>query len=248
MKNLTYVLFALFIIAGVSTAAFSIDTCVDCHKEQKFRVQDKSLFDYYKKWEGSEHDEAGVSCKDCHGGDETMAKKEDAHGKDISPYKETSMVFFKNIPKTCGKCHEGVYKNFTDSKHYKALEQSGRGPVCITCHGNPLASVYYTSTVLSTCRGCHNLQTGNNPGVIDVAENILHRMNLSRGLLKWTSRHFEDMHEPEKFNKVESLYQNISTSWHRFDLTNTDKDSEELLTELRAIFREVRESGKKNDQ
>jgi hypothetical protein len=224
MKYLTYALFILFVIAALNTAAFSTDTCIDCHKEQKFRVQNKALFDYYQDWKGSDHDEAGVSCGDCHGGDATLAKKEEAHGKDISPYKETSMVFYKNIPGTCGKCHEEVYRNFIDSKHYKVLEKSGRGPVCITCHGNPLANVYYTSTVLSTCRGCHNLQTQNNPEVIDVADTILHRMNKNRGLLRWTSLHLKDVNELE------------------------DKNSEKLLAELREIFRDVRKSEKKKDQ
>lgn len=238
--------FSLFFVLIINTNAFSADTCVDCHKDAKFRIQNKGLFDYYQNWKGSDHDDAGISCKDCHGGDANKAKKEDAHGKHLSPYDESSMVFYKNIPKTCGKCHEEVYANFSTSKHFKALEKSAQGPVCITCHGNPLTNVYYTSIVLSTCKGCHNLQTKNNPQIIDIAENILHRLNLCRGLLKWTSRRSEEINQPDRIKRVNALYQNISDSWHKFNLAHTDKDSKDLLSELRAIFRETHKWEKKN--
>ncbi|MCK5505096.1 MAG: hypothetical protein KAJ10_08025 [Thermodesulfovibrionia bacterium] len=254
MKNLKSIFFSLFVITFslffvliINTSAFSVDTCVDCHKDEKFRVQIKGLFDYYQNWKGSDHDEAEISCQDCHGGDSTKAKKEQAHEKNLSPYNESSMVFYKNIPETCGKCHEDVYKNFIESKHYKALEKAAKGPICITCHGNPLMNVYHTSIVLSTCKSCHNLQSKNHPEVYGIAENILHRLNVCRGLLKWTSRHFDEINMPARLNKVNALYQNISDSWHQFNFTNTDRDSKELLSELRAIFSETHKWKKKNN-
>ena len=229
--------FSLFFVLIINTDAFSVDTCVDCHKDEKFRVQNKGLFDYFQNWKGSDHDDAGISCKDCHGGDSTKAKKEQAHAKNLSPYNESSMVFYKNIPETCGKCHEEVYANFIQSKHFKTVEKAGNAPVCITCHGNPLRNVYYTSILLSTCKSCHNLQTRNHPEIYGIAENILHRLNLCRGLLKWTRRHCDKINMPTRLNKVNALYKNISDSWHQFNFKKTDMDSKELLSELRAIFR-----------
>ncbi|GBE39712.1 hypothetical protein BMS3Bbin08_02343 [bacterium BMS3Bbin08] len=34
---------ALFFVLIINTNAFSVDTCVACHKDEKFRVQDKKL-------------------------------------------------------------------------------------------------------------------------------------------------------------------------------------------------------------
>lgn len=248
MKNLKGILITLlvailssFFVLIINTNAFSADSCVTCHKDNKFQVQNKQLFDYYKNWEGSDHDVAGISCQDCHGGDPAKEKKEEAHAKHLSPYDKSSMVFYKNIPKTCGKCHEKVYNNFIESKHFKTLDQAGNGPVCITCHGNPLTNVYYTSIVLSTCKGCHNLQTKNHPEIVDNAEGILHRLNACRGLLKWSSRHLD----ASKLKGVNQLYQDTSNSWHQFNFTNTEKESKELLDQLRALFREAHKWEKK---
>jgi len=245
MKHLKSIFINFFIITAsilsfvfiINTDAFSVDTCLDCHKDERFLVQNKRLFNYYKDWKDSDHDAAGVLCQDCHGGDPNKTNKEEAHAKNLSVSSEHSMVYYKNIPQTCGKCHDKVYKYFIESKHFKDLTNVGNGPTCITCHGNPLANVYYTSIVLSTCKSCHNIQTKNHPEIVEMADQILHRLNLCRGLLKWTTKYIDTA----KSNRVNTLYQNISKSWHQFNLATTDKDSEELLFELRAILREERE-------
>lgn len=235
----------LFLVLTINTDAFSVDTCVDCHKDKKFRVQNKKLFDYYTNWKDSIHDVAGVSCHNCHGGNPDQAQKEKAHAKHLSPADESSMVFYKNIPGTCGKCHEKVYGNFIESKHYKNLIKTGRGPACVTCHGSVVTNVYYTSIVLSACKSCHNRQTKNHPEIIDMAEQILHRLNVSKGYLKWTSKHFTAINKLTELNRVNALYQNIADSWHQFNFANTDKDSRELLSELRAIFNKTFKKEKK---
>ena len=238
----------LFLIPALSADTFAVDTCIDCHKDKKFRIQDKKLFNYYNKWKGSIHDVAGLSCRDCHGGDSTRAKKEHAHPKNLSPGNINSMVFYKNIPKTCGKCHENVYTNFIRSKHYKALEKAGKGPNCATCHGSLVTNVYYASIVSKTCTSCHNQQTKNHPEIIKTAEQILQRLNVSRGYLKWASRHFKDSDKVELLKNINNLYQNISDSWHRFNFTNTDENSRELLSELRTIFNETYNKEKKKKE
>ncbi len=246
MKHFKNIFLNLFVITSfvlifalvISTDVFAVDTCVSCHKDEKFRVQDKKLYDYFKKWKGSIHDVAGISCSDCHGGDMSKAEKKEAHAKILPPDNPASPVFYKNVPKTCGKCHENVYKYFTKSKHYKTMEKAGNGPVCVTCHGSVVTNVYYTSIVLSTCVSCHNQQTGNHPEVISKAEQILHRLNVSKGYLRWTSKHFDAINRLTAVSRVDTLYQNIANSWHRFDLENTDRDSEELLKELKTLFNE----------
>ncbi len=92
MKNLKSIFlsslvltFSLSLVLIINTNAFSDYSCVDCHKDEKFRIQDKKVFDYFKKWEGSLHDMAGVTCQDCHGGDPSKAIKEEVHAKNLSP-------------------------------------------------------------------------------------------------------------------------------------------------------------------
>lgn len=234
----------LLLVVMFNTNAFSVDTCIDCHKDNKFRVQNISLFEYYENWKDSDHDIAGIVCSDCHGGDPSKEKKEEAHAKNLSVNNEKSMVHYKNIPNTCGKCHEKVYKQFIESKHFKELIKIGVGPSCLTCHGNPLENIYRTSTVIRTCKGCHNFQTKNRPEIIGEANRILRRINMSRGFLKWTSRHSEDISKPERLKRVKVLYQHVSDSWHQYNIANSDKNSEKLLSELKDILIEYRKSRK----
>ncbi|NIA30523.1 MAG: hypothetical protein GWP06_11505 [Actinobacteria bacterium] len=241
--GLFVITFSLFFVLIINTNAFSVDTCVDCHKDKKFRVQDKKVFDYFNKWKGSVHDIAGVTCVDCHGGDPSKAKKEQAHPKNLSPADASSMVYYKNIPETCGKCHEAVYVNFVKSDHYKVLKETGRGPVCTTCHGSLVTNVYYTSIVLSTCISCHNQQNQNHPEVINTAEQILHRLNVSQGYMKWTSIHYKK--KSGELIKLNSLYQKIANSWHQFNFATTEKDSNKLLSEVKALFHEAYKGKKK---
>ncbi|HDZ61742.1 MAG TPA: hypothetical protein ENH40_01175 [Nitrospirae bacterium] len=78
-----------------------------------------------------------------------------------------------------------------------------------------------------------------------MAEQILHRLNVSKGYLKWTSKHFTAINKLTELNRVNALYQNIADSWHQFNFANTDKDSRELLSELRAIFNKTFKKEKK---
>ena len=243
-KSIFVMVFSLFIVLIINTNTFSDDSCVDCHKDEKFRIQDKKVFDYFNKWKGSVHDIAGVTCQECHGGDPAKANKEEAHAKDFSPANQSSMVYYKNIPETCGKCHEEVLGNFIKSDHYKVLKEAGKGPVCTTCHGALVTDVYYTSIVLSTCVSCHNPQTKNHPEVLNIADQILHRLNVSKGYLKWASKHYKD--GSGELIRLNALYKNISDSWHQFDFATTEKDSNKLLSEAKALFHEAYKSKKKN--
>jgi cytochrome b subunit of formate dehydrogenase len=112
--------------ASPMSAAKQIKTCGDCHK--------KSQEGYNK----SEHarallkaglDEGAPTCSSCHGSHE-MHKKSDLAGS----------ISYAGTPKTCGNCHKGILKEWTDSAH-GALWKDGKkgkdgrqGPVCATCH------------------------------------------------------------------------------------------------------------------
>jgi hypothetical protein len=210
------------------------DMCIDCHKDDKFQVQNKIVYDYYNNWKDSIHDLSGVTCTDCHGGDPTKADIETAHKDNFSSFTERDKESFKKIPQICGRCHEAVLKNFVDSKHYKAVLQEGTGPHCATCHGSVNTEVYYTSIIGKACRSCHNEETKNLPQVGVEAEEILQNINVARAYRNWALIFYTDK-ETVKLKEINALYRDITDSWHKFDFARLKDKSRGLLNSLKSI-------------
>ncbi|MEK6654381.1 MAG: hypothetical protein AABY92_04425, partial [Thermodesulfobacteriota bacterium] len=126
------ILTSLFVVLGSpwegASAAGRSESCVECHKDDKFRVQNKKIYDYYQEWKGSAHDLAGLSCTACHNGDPAKASKDEAHVGIVPQSDPASPFYFKNIPKTCGSCHRPVLERFAQSRHFEQLKTTGRGP------------------------------------------------------------------------------------------------------------------------
>ena len=98
--------------------------CIQCHS-----TLPGALGEPVKMWRGSVHEENGIACNMCHGGDPKDAAN--AMSKDrgfLGAPKET------DIPAFCGRCHIGVLKDYLASPHGRALGKGG--PTCVTCHGN----------------------------------------------------------------------------------------------------------------
>ena len=225
--------------------AAGADTCRDCHKDEKFRVQNKKIYDYYRDWDGSAHDLAGITCTACHGGDPASPVKEEAH-KGILPQSDPASPFnYKNIPKTCGiPCHAPVYGHFVKSRHYEVLERSGRGPNCITCHGALDAKVYSTTIIERACSKCHNKKTGNHPQVISRAQEILRRLDHANGYRKGLAFYYKAVNKPEAMAGVDAAYKDVRQFWHEFNFEKLDPRSQDLLAELKAIYVKAHEARK----
>jgi formate-dependent nitrite reductase cytochrome c552 subunit len=229
----------ILIISGILIPeTFAEDYCVDCHKDSKFRVHNKMLFDYYNNWKDSIHDIAGVKCIDCHGGNPKEKDKDTAHKGDFRRLTAEDRGSYKEIPRRCGKCHENVLKNFVESKHYKALIEKENGPHCSTCHGSVNTVIYYTSIVENTCIACHNEETKISPEIIGTAKNILQRINTSRAYRQWTSIYYSSS-DPAKVKEIDSLYMKVADSWHTFDFERLDEKSAGLLHELKSIVKAI---------
>jgi formate-dependent nitrite reductase cytochrome c552 subunit len=232
--GMIFIFLAVFTAGLAVPSAYAEDMCIDCHKNEKYRVQNKMLFEYYQNWKDSVHELAGVACIDCHGGDADQKNKDRAHKNNFSSLISADRSTFKIIPERCGKCHESVLSNYTESKHYRALVEKGTGPQCATCHGSMNAEVYYTSVVARSCKECHNEYTKNRPEIVGEADKILHRINVSRALNNWVSIYYSDK-EPETVEKMNALYQDVAESWHKFDFTMLDEKSEKLLAGLKSL-------------
>ena len=65
------------------------------------------------------------TCVDCHGASHNIRKADDPK----------SSVYRKNIPKTCGKCHQGPRDEYAQGIHGQLMAKGdSRAPVCIDCH------------------------------------------------------------------------------------------------------------------
>jgi predicted CXXCH cytochrome family protein len=91
-------------------------SCRECHDE----VYARSLDSIHAREVASGNWEAAI-CTDCHGAHDTTP-----------PDKPRT-----KIPETCSKCHAGIYNEYLESVHGKALvdENNGDVPTCIDCHG-----------------------------------------------------------------------------------------------------------------
>lgn len=224
----------LFTVLAV-TSAYAEDHCVSCHKDPKFQVRNKVLFDYYNYWEESVHESADIICIDCHGGNESRPGKKAAHGtKDFTSLTAKDSDSHKKIALVCGKCHKAVYMNFKASKHYAALQEDRNSPNCVTCHGSMNTETYRSNDIAAGCTICHNESSGRKPEVSGQAEDILTRINFIRAYKKWITINYRDKH-PQTVKEITSQYRDMALSWHQFDFTRMDEKTQKLLIDLRAL-------------
>ena len=234
--------------AAPPPAPAPVDTCRDCHQDEKFRVQNKKIYDYFQDWKGSPHDLAGVTCTACHGGDQTKTEEGEAH-KGILPQSNPGSPFnYKNIPKTCGSCHADILERFRKSRHYEMLEKDGRGPSCITCHGALNAKVYSMTIIARACSKCHNKKTGNNPQIIGQAQEILERLNHANGYRNGLAFYYKSIHKPEAMEKVDAAYKDVILFWHEFNFKKLAPRSKELLAEIKDIYVKAHEASKDKEK
>ncbi len=141
-------------------------TCGKCHEDLDLTARYDMLIDHPGQiYEKSVHGQASMggvyvaaTCNDCHSTGET------AH-KIYSPGHAESTINHFNIPKTCGKCHKGVEKDYWDGIHGQlAARGETDAPVCTHCHGehgiispdDPSSPVSKAKVAEMTCAPCHD--------------------------------------------------------------------------------------------
>ena len=136
------------------------NTCGRCHG-QKFVMEatGRSAGPFVSYQEGvhgkavAAGKEGAAVCTDCHSAHDILT------GNDAK-----SPIFKFNVPQTCGKCHQKVLADYTNSIHGQALARgNGETPVCTDCHGihsiknhlDPNSSVSAANLAQTTCAKCH---------------------------------------------------------------------------------------------
>jgi nitrate/TMAO reductase-like tetraheme cytochrome c subunit len=217
-------------------AAEAEDSCVACHSNPNFYVTNKKLYDYFQRWQESLHQQEGVTCVDCHGGNPKAPDKEGAHGAHLSESDASSAVNFRNIPRTCGECHEEIYRGFRTSEHFEkvvAEKQADQGPTCVSCHGSIDVAVLNVVTVEETCARCHNEVSDNHPENAREARGLLNRLLSIQRYYRYITVRGDPLETKEFFEKVDVQLRDLSVTWHTFDLAEIEKKTEIVLGSLR---------------
>ena len=223
-------------------AAGEQDSCVECHSDPNFLVTNKKLYDYFQRWTSSLHAQEEVTCVDCHGGNPEIRDKKGAHGGDLSGSKKDSAVNFRNIPGTCGDCHEDILDGFRESSHFKHLageEKQEQGPNCVTCHGSINVAVLDVNTVEEACSQCHNEASGNHPENPRKARDLLNRFLAIHRYYRYINVRGDAVETRPFFQKVDTQLRDLSVTWHTFDLERIEEKTRAVFEALRTKRQEV---------
>lgn len=142
------------------------DNCLICHIDMELLPEDYL--------EENIHQQAGIKCSDCHGGDANESDMEISMSAGRG-YKGVPSK--KEIPQLCGKCHSDInymrqfqprvvtdqVDQYYRSTHGKKLKEGDKNVAeCVSCHSahgilknNDPRSPVYPLNVPGTCNTCH---------------------------------------------------------------------------------------------
>ncbi len=167
----------LFVLAITSAASAQESSCIKCHISSD-RVPDTTIAAEFLA--GDVHQQNGIGCEKCHGGDPTKGYAEDDPELAMNPDKGFKPPPGKPaIPAFCAHCHSDIeYMKMYDPKlptdqlalyktsiHGKRLyeDKDTKVAVCTDCHKahgvlppqDTRSTVYYQN-IPSTCAKCHS--------------------------------------------------------------------------------------------
>ena len=191
--------------------------CVQCHGGQTGRLGLP-----VQQWRGSVHEQNGISCNDCHGGDPTdfaMAMSPD-RGFLGAPSND-------QIPNFCGRCHIGVKEDYLASAHGKAL--GAGGPQCVTCHHNH--QVQRASLDLinpKTCSQCHDYQRAEKiRNALSATDNEITALEAELGVL-----HRQGIDTTKMDGELFSLRNSYHRLFHSVDIEKVKSESAQFQKSL----------------
>ncbi len=135
------------------------ELCGQCHGPKGIALKNGSgsevdpLTSYLESIHGKGLMESGLivtaKCTDCHSTHNILPKDD-----------PKSSVHVDNIPGTCAKCHEGIYKQFANSVHFMMSEDSEKSvPGCVDCHDSHKIArtdkTVFRNEIMDQCGGCH---------------------------------------------------------------------------------------------
>jgi hypothetical protein len=216
----------------VAAPAAAANTCVECHEAL---AGPGGIADRHKGFFESAHYKNGILCDACHSGDSEATDKAAAHAGVLPAANPRSTVYFKNVPRTCGRCHTGQLQAFTQSLHFRALSATGRGPNCVTCHGSMALRILKWNEVRAFCSTCHNERMGIRPDKPAEAEATLQLMDATQTLVDWADAAAPGPEGAEgPLARAHLDLDMARTAWHTFDLAGVRNRLEAAIAQARA--------------
>jgi len=135
-----------------------LDMCGRCHGNEEIikrgHIQIGNIVDMFRdSIHGRALTRSGLSvaptCSDCHGNHDIRRKTDTA-----------SRVYRPTVPLTCGKCHEGIARDYWTSIHGVQVQKgSPLAPVCSSCHTaheiSRIDVAGWKVAVIKECGTCH---------------------------------------------------------------------------------------------
>jgi hypothetical protein len=244
VRMLVWPTLAVVLLAPPELAAAPLESsCEGCHRDPDFLVTNNQLYNYYQEWSGSVHQQEEVTCDDCHGGDARAEGKEAAHADGVRASDPASGIYFKNVPETCGTCHDEVLEGFSKSSHFEHVEKKQgdeQGPTCVTCHGSIDSAVLDVNTVAEACARCHNAESDNHPEHPEKARKVLSRFLSIQRFYRYITIRAEPEEARVFFSALDPMLQKLSVTWHTFDLDAIDAETEAVLALMKTKRDEIR--------
>lgn len=221
------------------------NSCIECHKNLP---QGSYAGHRYSDYTGSVHENGGVRCEACHGGEPLKSDKALAHTGVFNSSAPNSRIYFKNLPQTCGKCHGEELVNFSRSRHYAELKMSGRGPSCVTCHGSMGTFILTSGQIKEFCTVCHNRQKGILPDAPRQVENVLSLMEITETLIDWSEEFVADAKKAKKdtteseqaLNAARGKMKQAKITWHTFRMDDVIIRTKEAYSSAKKTKESIR--------
>ncbi len=215
-----------------AAAAAAENRCTECHESL---AGPGGIAERHKGFFESAHFRAGILCDACHSGNPDATDKAAAHVGVLPAADPKSTVYYKNVPRTCGRCHTGQLNAFLQSRHYRALTSTGQGPNCVTCHGSMALHILKANQVRDFCSNCHNQRMGIAPGKPAEAEATLQLMDAVTTLVNWADQAAPGPEGPSGPLAQAHLDLDMArTAWHTFDLAGVRNRLEAAIDKAKA--------------
>lgn len=230
-------------------SAYKGNNCVTCHSKDNVAIRS---FARYAEWTLSSHKDKGVGCDKCHGGDPAAKDQKIAHTGMLAPAEAQSRLHLKNLPETCGACHQAVVKAFAESKHSLKLKDSGIGPSCTTCHAHMATTVLYTpKETAALCSQCHDSDQRlmpRRPEIPAKADEVMQSIRRATTVVLWADRLLEEGRnkkvdikaEEKEMETVRVMFTEAKASWHAFDLEAVQKKADATFESATKLKDELR--------
>jgi hypothetical protein len=211
------------------------NNCISCHSALNDPLH---VSNRYYDWRMSPHQENGVGCEKCHGGDPATPDIKKAHVGVRRSSDVQSRLHYKNQPGTCGACHQSIASSFARSSHHQKLKSAGMGPSCSTCHGqmgNRL--ILSAEETANLCAGCHNAVNSMSPrpGLPQRANDTMLAIQRAHNAVNWANTlltHSQRLGlafntEREELKRAQETLRDAQVNWHSFNLEGVQKQADD---------------------